>query len=74
MLSLHSSTVWVMLELALLTLAGKGRKQPWSWHHPQGELFLTPGITETALKNWQNQLLALQDDEDASSGAVEGKL
>lgn len=27
--SLHSSAVWVMLELAQPTVAGKGRRQPW---------------------------------------------
>lgn len=51
--SLHFSAVWVMLELA-----GKGRGSQGFWHCPQGEPFLTAGITEKALKSWQNQRLA----------------
>ena len=36
----------------------RGGDSPGFWHCPQGELFLTAGIAETALKKWQNQPLA----------------
>lgn len=37
---------------------GEEAAQHGYWHCPQGELFLTAGIMETALKNWQNQPLS----------------
>lgn len=49
--SLHSSAVWVLLELAPLLGQARGGGSHGFWPWPGGELLLTTGITEKGLKS-----------------------